>query len=199
MTLPLELPVYAQGDPRWADVKLGYCSDLTLKTHGCLVTCFGMASQNTPPVINSMMQEKKLFLDCGIAATFDLRKITGDMTDPRLLYVSPPYRAVVAREFAEDAASLSRSAALPEGDVTRLISHLRSQKGPAIIEVNSGWPGRFSQHFVLGKSSYNYNVVISDPLTGTERLLAHDQRPKKDYWYGNTLATAVTRYILYEG
>ena len=67
----------AQRDARWRDVKLGKCDDLTIGSHGCLLSVFAMLAESTPDIVNTEMNKRGLLVDCGNAATFDLAQEIG--------------------------------------------------------------------------------------------------------------------------
>jgi hypothetical protein len=66
----LEVPFYTQGkDAPWADEKLGNKSELTIRTHGCALTCISMVvshySENprTPADMNQWLKNNNGFED----------------------------------------------------------------------------------------------------------------------------------------
>ncbi|MDC7127279.1 MAG: C39 family peptidase [Spirochaetales bacterium] len=66
----LKVPLYDQGkDSEWADEKLGSKSDLTIKSHGCALTCISMVlsyfynEKITPPKTNKWLKKHDGFDD----------------------------------------------------------------------------------------------------------------------------------------
>jgi len=65
---PVDIPadqipykVYSQYDPRWRNNILGFGRN-TIGTHGCFITCLGMAAGITPDRVNEILKEKKGFV-----------------------------------------------------------------------------------------------------------------------------------------
>jgi hypothetical protein len=70
MEVRLNTVPYLQGDPRWADVKLGSTAE-TLGAAGCTVSSLAMAltsqgSVITPPELNAALQQQKGFTESGL-------------------------------------------------------------------------------------------------------------------------------------
>ena len=66
----LDVPYYVQGkDSSWADEKLGNKSSLTIRTHGCALTCISMVMSHfsgkelTPSDMNKWLKRHNGFLD----------------------------------------------------------------------------------------------------------------------------------------
>jgi len=69
-TASLDVPYYEQGkDSPWADVKLGNNSRLTIRTHGCALTCISMVTSHfseeklTPQVMNRWLKRHSGYQD----------------------------------------------------------------------------------------------------------------------------------------
>lgn len=175
----LQVAPLDQRDPKWRSLMLGR-SDSTIGAYGCLVTCFAMLADTTPPEMNRRMTAMGGYqsFDCpACAATFDVRKFAANappIADVSLRYAYAPFPAASSR---------------------RLVEHLKAGN-PAILEVDIN-PNNATHdmHFVLAVSAFGSgdtaNIVINDPWHADQTTLV----PR----YGLTLARALVRVIYYGG
>lgn len=160
----------------WRNVRLGTCSDATIGSDGCLVTCYAMLASTTPTAINTRMIERNLFYSGCLARTFNVQSI-GYPTAPPLAGVTKAYQTV----------------AFPPDQLDRVFNHVRAGL-PAVACIDRDpTTDKFDQHWLLivgafGTPASNRDFIIDDPLGGIQTsFLAR---------YGN-LARALVRVALY--
>lgn len=143
----------AQRDPRWKDIKLGKCDDLTIGSHGCLLSVFAMLGDTTPDFVNSEMNKRGLLVDCGNAATFDLAQVLPNF--PRYVGTSARYS----------------DSKFPFTEIVKIKNWLASGQ-PVALEIDMNVStSQIDQHFVLAVDVAGNDIVALDPWRGEKFAL----------------------------
>jgi len=169
--------IQAQRDSRWARVPLGFPdSGQTIGQYGCLLTCFSMLVNSTPPVLNEQMKALNMF-NVSSFNTWHINKV--DPSYPKFIGQTSRYTTVP----------------VPSSVVKRIVDHVRANK-PMFLEVDMiPYPrnNREDMHWVLPVGVYGHNgaeqIVMHDPWHGDQTTVC----PR----YGSSLP-AVVRAVFYE-
>lgn len=160
----------------WRDEQLGTCSDATIGSDGCLVTCYAMLASTTPLTINVRMTARGLFYRGCLARTFDLQRI-GFPTAPPLAGVTQTYQSV----------------AFPAREISRVWAHVAAGNAAIACVDADSTTDRFDQHWILLVGAFGWpdarrDFIVNDPNGGVQ--LSFRER------YGD-LARALVRVALY--
>lgn len=162
--------------PTWKNTRLGTCSDATIGSDGCLVTCYAMLASTTPTAINTRMIERGLFYGGCLAKTFAVQSM-GYPAAPPLSGVTATYQTV----------------AFPAREIDRVWAHVAAGN-PAIACVDADpTTDRFDQHWILlvgafGAPAARRDFIVNDPNGGIQTSFLSR--------YGN-IARALVRVALY--
>lgn len=139
------IKLLAQRDPRWASQRLGNGS-VTIGSDGCVITCLAMALDMTPPEINSLLLEERVF-------------------DGSKVYISLiPYDRVFDGRLRHVMQSQWFDAAVPKLELDKLRAHLRGGD-PAIVCVDST-PAMVGvqYHYMLAVDvADDGEIIVNDP------------------------------------
>mgnify|MGYP003730169671 CR=1 FL=1 len=130
-----DIPLFSQIDPRWRNVKLGFSSNLTIGSHGCVVCGLAMLLRGIgydvdPTKVNEDMRKAKAFM------TGTGRAIWARVTDayPLLKYI---YQVFYDRRSADikfigniaDILPVLTEIILPDGNIHWVLSVRRDVNG----------------------------------------------------------------------
>lgn len=155
--MPRQIPAYAQRDPEWKDVGLGFGTS-TIGSYGCLVTCVAMAASHaagaeiTPPMANDALKAVDGF--------------TG--ANKNLMYFA---KVVEAFPFLE-MAGLYRYPYPQDADVTKIDQALSKGQYPIVQVDMDPQDSDLDEHWVLVIGSpQSGEYIINDPWTGKRHEL----------------------------
>lgn len=162
----------------WRDEQLGTCSDATIGSDGCLVTCYAMLARVTPLAVNTRMIERGLFYAGCLARTFDAQRI-GFPTAPPLAGVTQTYQSV----------------AFPAREISRVWAHVAAGNAAIACVDADSTTARFDQHWILLVGAFGWpdarrDFIVNDPNGGIQTSFRER--------YGD-LARALVRVALYGG
>lgn len=167
----------SQRDPQWAKVPLGFPNaGQTIGQYGCLLTCFSMLVNSTPPVLNEEMKRLNMFTVSSFN-TWHIDKV--DPSYPKFVGQTSRYTTVP----------------VPTSVISKIVSHVRANK-PMFLEVDMiPYPrnNREDMHWVLPVGVFGHSgaeqIVMHDPWHGDQTTVC----PR----YGSSLP-AVVRAVFYE-